>query len=324
MIFCVVGKSFVTLGTVVAFVCLAVCVTAGLADEPALVNSNVNPSGDAVIRSPVGDGEIVMTTTSRLAGAIHSLTWKGKEFIDSTDHGRQLQSASNFDAGGRFIAETFNPTEAGSVEDGAGPVSSSRLLHLIARDNQLQTTCQMAFWLKPNGMSLGHPARNTTVVSDHLLTKRVQIGFRKMPHVIQYDVTFAVPLGENHRYAQFESLTGYMPAEFKQFWGLDPESPDLELLTDGPGEQHFPVILATEDGSHAMGILARDKTPRGMAGPGYGRFRFSEERVVKWNCVYRMHDETHGVPAADYTFRHFVIVGDLATVKKSMRELREL
>ena len=29
------------------------------------------PSGDAVIRGKVGDGEIVITTTSRLAGAIH-------------------------------------------------------------------------------------------------------------------------------------------------------------------------------------------------------------------------------------------------------------
>ena len=51
-------------------------------------------SGDAVIRAPAGNSEIVITTTSRLAGAIHSLRWNGKEFIDSFDHGRQLQSAA--------------------------------------------------------------------------------------------------------------------------------------------------------------------------------------------------------------------------------------
>ncbi|HEY4259325.1 MAG TPA: hypothetical protein VGM98_04160, partial [Schlesneria sp.] len=90
------------------------------------------PSGDAQIRSPYGGSEIAITTTTRLAGAIHSLTWKGQEFINSVDHGRQLQSASNFDAGSTFTPETFNPTEAGSVDDGAGPKSSSRLLHLIA------------------------------------------------------------------------------------------------------------------------------------------------------------------------------------------------
>src|SRR4051812_13848021 len=97
------------------------------------------PSGDAVIRGKAGDGEIVVTTTSRLAGAIHSLTWAGKEFIDSHDHGRQLQSASTLDCGKRFVPETFNPTEAGSRRDGVGPRSTSRLLKISARGNELTT-----------------------------------------------------------------------------------------------------------------------------------------------------------------------------------------
>ena len=39
-------------------------------------------SGDAEVRAPAGDSEIVIRTTSRLAGAIDSLTWRGREFID--------------------------------------------------------------------------------------------------------------------------------------------------------------------------------------------------------------------------------------------------
>ena len=266
------------------------------------------PSGDAVIRARAGDAEIVITTTSRLAGAIHSLTWNGREFIDSADHGRQMQSASNFDAGSQFTPETFNPTEAGSADDGAGLNSSSRLLHLIAKDNLLQSTTQMAFWLSPTGKSVGHPAKNATFLSDHLLTKRVQIGYKQLPNVIQYDVTFSLPLGEKHSYAQFEVVTGYMPAEFEKFWGFNPQTMELEALSDGPGEQPLPVILATADGSHAMGVIARDPPPRGMTGPGYGRFRFPSEKVVKWNSVYRLHDQENGIPAADYSFRQFVIV----------------
>jgi len=114
-----------------------------------------------------------------------SLTWNGKEFINSTDHGRQLQSASNFDSGSAFTGETFNPTEAGSRPDGAGEQSTSRLLHYIARGNQLQTTNQMAFWLRPGELSDGHPAKNTTTLSSHLLTKRVTIGYLDLPNVIQ-------------------------------------------------------------------------------------------------------------------------------------------
>src|SRR4051812_35251879 len=79
------------------------------------------PSGEAVIRGKAGGSEIVVTTTDRLAGAVHSLTWDGVEFIDSHDHGRQLQSAAGFDGGKPgFHAECFNPTEAGSRHDGTG------------------------------------------------------------------------------------------------------------------------------------------------------------------------------------------------------------
>jgi hypothetical protein len=62
------------------------------AEEPSV-------SGQAVIRGKTGQTEIVVTTTDRLAGAVHSLTWNGKEFIDSYDHGRQLQSAAGCDVG---------------------------------------------------------------------------------------------------------------------------------------------------------------------------------------------------------------------------------
>lgn len=314
------GSCVVCRWMVLSVVCLIGSVSTAAAQES---RPDRSPTGDAVIRSPFGGSEIAITTTSRLAGAIHSLTWNGQEFIDSADHGRQLQSASNFDAGSPFTPETFNPTEAGSVDDGAGPTSSSRLLQLIAKDNQLQTTNQMAFWLSPTGKSLGNPAKNTTTLSNHLLTKRVQIGYGDLPNVIQYDVTFGVPVGEKHTYAQFEAVTGYMPIAFSKFWAWNPQTQQLESLSDGPGEQPFPVILATSNGSHAMGVLARDATPAGMTGPGYGRFRFSRENVVKWNCVYRLRDDKHGIVATDYLFRQFVIIGDLETVKQTMIMLKQ-
>ena len=307
---------------------LALSVGHGRAEE---TKTPLRPSGDAVIRAAVGESEIVITTTSRVAGAIHSLTWNGREFINSADHGRQLQSASNFDAGSRFTPETFNPTEAGSVDDGAGPKSSSRLLHLIAKDNLLQSTTQMAFWLSPTGTSQGNPAKNTTVLSDHLLTKRVRIGYgdpgqhrighEDLPHVIQYDVTFGIPVGERHTFAQFEAVTGYMPPEFDTFWKFNAQTGELEPLSDGPGEQPHPVVLATTSGSHAMGVFSPDQPSRGFESAGYGRFRFVAEKVVKWNCVFRLRDKTHGIAAGDYSFRNFIVVGDLVTVKAALLSL---
>ncbi|MDB5384799.1 MAG: hypothetical protein JWM11_445 [Planctomycetaceae bacterium] len=285
--------------------------------------ANPPVNGAAVIRGRAGTSEIVITTTPRLAGAIHSLTWNGQEFIDSADHGRQLQSASNFDLGTRFTPETFNPTEAGSRNDGAGPVSSSRLLHCVTTPNSLQTTTQMAFWLLPGQTSEGELAKNTEVLSNHLLTKRVTIGYRQIPHVIQFHVTFSVPLGEHHKYAQFEAVTGYMPAQFETFWKFNPQSKELESLTDGPGEQAWPVILATKSGQHAMGVFSPDQPSPGFTTAGYGRFRFPEAKVVKWNSVFRIQNTEQGIQPGEYTFRNFVIIGDVKLVTQALRDLTQ-
>ncbi len=152
-----------------------------VAQQPESEPPREMPAGDAVVRAPFGPSEIVITTTTRLAGAIHSLTWNGREFIDSADHGRQLQSASSFDNAPAAGPETFNPTEAGRRLDGSGPRSTSRLLELSTVDNVLRTRTQMAFWLAPGERSSGQLARNTAPLSGHVLHKEVRIGALGLP-----------------------------------------------------------------------------------------------------------------------------------------------
>jgi hypothetical protein len=288
-----------------------------LADEP-----DRTPSGKASIRAKVGASEIVIVTTDRLAGAIDSLTWNGKEFIDSFDHGRQLQSAASFDcaAAGEFWAECYNPTEAGSRADGAGGKSSSRLLRMRAEGAELETTTRMAFWLAPGEQSSGRPALNEQVLSNHLVSKRVRIGYKQLANVIEYEVTFTAPPGERHTYAQFEALTGYMPAEFGRFWTFRHGTNELQPLDDGPGEQRFPVVFTTDDANHAMGVFSPDQPSPGYDDVGYGRFRFPAEKVVKWNCVFRVrHDR--GIVDGPYRFRMFVAVGTAEDVRRSLATL---
>lgn len=274
--------------------------------------------GNATIRAKAGPSEIVVTTTGRLAGAIHSVRWNGVEFIDSFDHGRQMQSACSFDCGKPgFHAECYNPTEAGSRRDGRGATSTSQLLRLKAEGNVLETTTGMAFWLAPGEKSEGKPALNTATLSDHRVTKRVQIGEPGLPHAIRYDVTFHVPAGEVHTLAQFEALTGYMPAELGKFHTYDPKRDELAALTDGPGEQALPVILSRPDGSAAMGVWSPDQPSKGFETAGYGRFRFAAERVVKWNCVFRVRDPKAG----DYRYRVYVAVGTLDDVRATLKGL---
>jgi hypothetical protein len=274
---------------------------------PPAPGATADAFGEATVRAPAGGSEIVLTATARTAGAIHSLTWGGKEFVDSFDHGRQIQSASNFDAGRPFAPEVFNPTEAGSAADGRGLKSTSRLLELSAKGNQLVTLSRMAFWLKPGEKSGDNPARNAVPLSNHYLAKRVTVGYKGLPHAIEYRVTFIVP-NEKHTFAQFEAVTGYMPPEFGTFFRFDAAAGELKPLADGPGEQADPVVLATADGGHAMGVYSPDQPSKGFEAAGYGRFRFKAENVVKWNCVFRTKNDA-GVPGGEYQFRCFVVVG---------------
>ena len=278
-------------------------------------------SGNSQIRAKAGPSEIVITTTSRLAGAIHSLTWNGREFIDSADHGRQLQSASNFDAGSRFIPETFNPTEAGSRFDGAGTKSTSVLHALIMKGNVLTTDNQMAFWLRPGEKSSGHLAKNTRTLSSHYLKKTVTIGSHGLPHAIGYDVTFTIPKEEQHRFAQFEVVTGYMPPEFSKFWTYDPIMNKLSPLSDGPGEQPHPIIFSTPDTKHAMGVWSAQQPSKGFEQAGYGRFRFKLEKVVKWNCVFRIR-QLKPIRTGAHVFKCYVMVGSLKNIVSTMGQLQ--
>jgi len=285
--------------------------------NPQLSNSprtfGMLPNPDSQISNVAGPSSIVLTTTSRLAGAIHSLTWLGQEFINSYDHGRQLQSACHFDGHG----ECYNPTEAGSSADGTGSTSTSFLQALSVSGNKLNTQTQMAFWTAAGGSAPGcGPAVNTQDLSNIIHRKEVTIGFQGFAHVIEYNVTFIIPLNESFYHGVFEALTGYMPPAFSDFYTYEPVTQTLTPLSVGPGEQGKPIIFSTPNQLHAMGIWSPDQPQ--VTGNGYGRWNFTAQQVVKWNCVFR---ENNIAPGTEFNYRQFVIVGSLTNVTVSMDQL---
>lgn len=289
---------------------------------PVLLAAETVPpvSGDAELSGVIGGKPIVIRTTSRLAGAIDSLRWDGVEFIDSHDHGRQLQSALNADVDGVYHVECYNPTEAGSAADGLGPKSSSRLESISVRDGVLSTRTRMAYWLAPGMKSHGQPAQNTEPLSGHVLTKQVRVGRPGMDHVLDYRVTFTVPNDRPHRFLQFEALTGYMPAAFSEELSYDAKTATLVPLPRRNGEVHAPVVLSTPSGSHAMGVFTPDRPPAGQPPVGYGAFQFERERVVKWNCVFRLR-QAEPIKPGDYSFQLYVVIGTREDCRRGLEAL---
>lgn len=246
----------------------------------------------------ISNGQLTVKTCRHDAGAVCSVKLRGVEYIDDYDHGRQMQSASSFAGYG----EAYNPTEAGSEQDGLNPSkSTSRLIASWKTPNTLATYTQMAFW-KPVGWQF---------ISQHTLNKRVYV----MPdNVIEYSAQFNVPYNEQHESATFEVLTGYMPDHFSSFWTYNPVTQSIGALSDGNSEQNLPVIMSTPDGQHAMGVWSPELPQSAWPNYGYGRFRFPHERVVKWNAVYRFTN-----PSGSYHFRIYVFAGTMGEVVENMR-----
>lgn len=295
----------------------ATCLPAG-AEDVATVRWPAEGSR-AEIRQPFHGSDIVVSTSSRTAGAIDSLTWAGTQFVNAYDHGRELQSAVSFDNYG----ECLNPTEAGSDRDRTGARSTSLLISLQLGPDWLQTRSQMAYFFGP-GESHGNcpkgRAAYTSPRSDEVLTKRVTIGVAGVANAISYRATFSSP----HRYtsAVFEAVTAYMPPEFSHFWSYDPATAQLARLSNDAGEQSKPVILANADGSRAMGVYSPDLPQPEWPNAGYGRFNFAEllgpgNATVKWNCVFRKGEVAPG----DHSFTCYVLVGSLNDVQVGMTTL---
>lgn len=278
--------------------------------------------GDAELAGTIGGKPLVIRTTSRLAGAIDSVKWAGVEFIDSHDHGRQLQSAINADIDGVYHVECYNPTEAGSVVDALGPKSTSRLEGLSVSDGVLTTRTRMAFWLAPGMKSGGKLALNDRLLSDHVLTKQVRIGRPGMDHVLDYRVKFTVPADRPHTYLQVEALTGYMPWHYSEELRFDAKTSTLVPLPRQDGEQRDPVVLSTPSGSHAMGVFTPTRPPAGQPAVGYGRFKFEHDKVVKWNCVFRLRSPA-GIKPGDYGYQLYVVLGSREDCRRTLAALTQ-
>ena len=274
--------------------------------------------GNRTISVQILGSTLTLQTRSRFAGAISALTWKGQSFINSRDHGRELQSDVFFNNFG----VCYNPTEAGSRANGAGNRSSSVLRAIKVRGNQLWTVTQMAFWLQPGQSSYPrvcgshtylHRAVNRAVLSKVVLHKHLTIGLRDFHNVLRDSLTFDVPA--RYRSATFEALTGYMPPRFSQAFYFHPWSMRLIPARGRRGEQPYPVIRSTPDHRYAMDIYCPGLPQADWPHAGYGSVDFP--RVVKWNCVYRYRPVRPG----PYHFHAYVIIGNLRQVKKTMHRL---
>ena len=229
-----------------------------------------NLGDTSIIRGRVDNKPLVITSLASQAGVISSLTWDGIEFIEDQDHGASLQSA---------VGEELNPTEAGSIfDDLTSNPSTSVLLYNSFTESSLSTIVQAAYW---HG-----------VISPDLISKQVHIGYKGISNIIEYNVQFTVH--DDHTKGTFESLTGYMPGRFNQYFT------GTNFVT------YCDASLA-----HCMSGVA--VTPGTVVG-SWGDSLQGEPKSTKWNLVWYLTK----VPAQVYSFRMLVIIGTKRDVDASL------
>ena len=294
------------------------------------------PNGNSTISGSFKGSDIVIKTSSQYAGAVSSLTWGGLQFIDTTDHGREMQAAVHLSAsqGG---SECINPTEAGSFDDGAGDNSSSVVQSMSASGNSLTARTKLAYWLKPGekGPNCKGGAPVHIQPSDTTLTKTITIGYDNLANVINSANTFSLG-SDSGNYSQYEGLsifeapTMYLPASFNNFYTYDPLAKHLATVSITPTLNYTfktGAVIVAHDNAHAIGyytpvlydpndhnsvqmthltMLRYFPASSGIAGP--------TTQVGQWF-------QRNNIVPGTYKFRSFAVVGSLGDVESALNKL---
>lgn len=287
----------------------------------ALLSAPAMAGSQSISANVNGSPMVISASTDRFAGAIESLTYRGVQYVDIADHGRQIQSAIQVDN----LGECLNPNEAGSEADGAKFTSSSVLLSISSANNVLTTLTQPAYWLAPGQQypttcspftSISR-AQNTTVLSDYRIGRTTRFFGPSIPNLFLIDTTFTVP--ENRTTASVEGLTGYLPPSFTTFLTYDRIERRLTKLNANSSNQQTttPIIVARPNGASAMGVLSNfipNTTSSNAAYYAYFYFGGSQA-TAKWSCVF---GEQNLTANSTYTYSCPIAVGTVDEVVNAM------
>lgn len=272
----------------------------------------------------ISNAALSIGISNRDAGAVSSIIYDGHEFVNDYDHGRQLQVAWIYNE----IGEAYNPTEAGSADDFSKPTSTSELLSVRVAGNTLTTENHPAYWLRPG------KGRNTQDMTRDTLKKTVTLGYGGDPHVIVFDTVIMVSpelTGPPVTKIRVEAPAFYASRTLTEHYQFDrrdgamvkifPPRPDTidrmnERMHLNPERQLIP-IMSSPDGRYAVGVCAAQVE---------GFWAYSSYTIPATNQASACNKvSTRFRHAAEtghtYSYRTFVIVGNLETVRKAAMKL---
>jgi hypothetical protein len=340
----------------VAFIFALVCITIIMAQHTA-DSGNIRPFGNDLAGGMqpasttrdlvISANGIRLVLARRLAGGVWSMTWNKHEFVSpEMGNGGSQQSALSLDIPVGRSSEEENPTEAGMAGYHGGG-STSQWIEARTNATGAYTRSKMGYYIKPGDPVGGTPgiartvARGKGPLSPVTLAKRVDIGYKGFPNVVNYTLQFTIPTV--HWFIQFEILTGYMPRDFNMLYYFDGTNAvpvNAAMYRPQAGQQHRHVIVA-KSRECALGVVCH-------TWPKNGRFKFpwykidamnpsghlpwdkgqfpagTSSKLTKWNVVWhagaqdKPGDKRH---TGTYTFGVALVLGTLDQVVATLRRL---
>ncbi|MEY2508105.1 MAG: hypothetical protein QOH01_2434 [Verrucomicrobiota bacterium] len=303
--------------------------------------SDAQVNGNATISAPVFDTTLSLSTSTQFAGSVTSIKFRGKEFINNWDRGRQLQQ--NLQFFNRF--ECYNPYEAGSLYDALNQPTSSKLLSLNANGNTLTSSTQMAWYLHQRESfdvrdGCGDPSLwispvppYTGPLSDYKVMKTVRIGFAGIPNVIEYITDFFIP---EPVLKGISNITAVLNYDFSSVWSYDVVSKEYRTMRALAGEDDRIKVVATPDGNYAFGFyspeLLQPYRNIGQADfwrvvppdPFYRDPNDPSKIDPNYACVHigsvNRYEGFNGPGTISYD-RNYLVIGDLAQVRDGLIKL---
>lgn len=264
----------------------------------------------------ISSGGVTIESNLNAGGCCWSWTHNGTQYINTSDLGRELQSAYfEYDYA---RAHWINPTEAGNW------VTSSHgsALETAYNDgaNRQVTRCIPLDFAEYD--PFGGSTYNPVMYPAARLGKNITLNYNNMGPVVKYETIIVPP--QSSTFAGAEIPTAYLlGSTFTRFWSYDaqsqtiteqfpPSSGGLELT---PLSGYGGVIISSSDQTRAFGCYGVNTSAQGST-TVFAVYNFIPD-TTKWSAAYRQ----SFLANHEYIFTTWVMSGTLNEVKSYMNTL---
>jgi len=285
------------------------------------------------ISKSIGGNVCTVGHEPRYAASVNSINWRGLEWLYAVDHGQGLQGSEIFSLDNPVgLNRCLIPTEQGSQENGSSLVvcdSVSIFRGTSVAADRAYTITDAAEWFDPGGVTAPLPY-NTRKTSGFFRTRDITFGDGADVNVIKIAQTLVVPTRADVQALRYEFISPasiYAPRTtftrlFQVAMTTGTTTTEVSPLVDlvfQPTTTTDPYILVSTDGStSAIGVYAPTSQLREL---GYYQARSVASPGFMYCYYYDAHDTVTGMPAGNRTNDSYVILGTLAEVAQTFRNL---